>query len=69
MRFFPHAAKRPLLGMESKRERREREEERKFKQWSKKQEACSYWSQNYFLLYTKGKYTLVDNFNLTKRES
>ena len=32
MRFFPHAAKRPLLGMESKRERREREEERKFKQ-------------------------------------
>ena len=40
MRFFPHAAKRPLLGMESKRERREREEDRKFKQWSKKQEAC-----------------------------
>ena len=40
--------KQPLLGTESKRERREKEEDRKFKQWSNKQETCSHWSQNYF---------------------
>ena len=48
MRFFLHAAKLPLLGTESKRKRREKEEDRKFKQWSNKQETCSHWSQNYF---------------------
>ena len=48
MRFFPHAVKHPLLGTESKRERKEKEEDRKFKQWSNKQEAYSHWSQNYF---------------------
>ena len=48
MRFFLHAVKQPLLGTESKRERREKEKDRKFKQWSNKQEACSHWSQNYF---------------------
>ena len=48
MRFFLHAVKQPLLGTESKRERREKEEDIKFKLWSNKQEACSHWSQNYF---------------------
>ena len=53
MRFFPHAVKQPLLGMESKWERREKEEDRKFKQWSYKQEAWSHWSQNYFYCWPK----------------
>ena len=48
MRFFPHAAKQPLLGTGSKRKRREKEEDGKFKQWSNKQEACLHWFQNYF---------------------
>ena len=48
MLFFPHVVKQPLLGMESKGERREKEEDRKFKQWSNKQETYSHWSQNYF---------------------
>ena len=45
MRFFPHAVKQPLLGTESKRERKEKEKDRMFKQSSNKQEACSHWSQ------------------------
>ena len=48
MRFFPYAVKLPLLGMELKRKRKEKEEDRKFKQLSNKHEACSHWSQNYF---------------------
>ena len=48
MRFCPHAVKEPLLGKELKKERREKEEDRKFKQWSNRQEACSHWSQSYF---------------------
>ena len=50
MRFFPHPVKQPLLGTESEKKRKieEKEEDRKFKQWSNKQEACSHWSQNYF---------------------
>ena len=32
MRFFAHSVKQPLLGMELKRERKEKEEDRKFKQ-------------------------------------
>ena len=31
MRFFPHEVKQPLLGTESKRERREKEGDKKFK--------------------------------------
>ena len=31
-----------------KRERKENEEDRKFKQSPNKQEACSHWSQHYF---------------------
>ena len=34
--------------MELKKERKEKEEDRKFKQSSNKDEACSHWSQNYF---------------------
>ena len=48
MRFFPHAVKQSLLGMELKRKRKEKEEDRKFKQSSNKHEVCSHWSQNYF---------------------
>ena len=40
MRIFPHAVKQPLLGMELKMKRKE-EDNRKFKQSSNKQEACS----------------------------
>ena len=40
MRIFPHAVKQPLLAIELKRERKE-VEERKLKQSSNKQEACS----------------------------
>ena len=32
MRFFAHLVKQPLLGMELKRDRKEKEEDRKFKQ-------------------------------------
>ena len=48
MGFFLHAVKQPLLGMELKKERKEKEEERKFKQSSNKHDVCSHWSQNYF---------------------
>ena len=48
MRSFPHAVKQPLLDRKSKGQRKEKEEDRKFKQWSNKQKACSHWSQNYF---------------------
>ena len=41
MRFFQHAVKQPLLGMELKRERKEKEEDRTFKQSSNKQDVCS----------------------------
>ena len=51
--FFPHSVKQPLLVMDLKRERKEKEEDRKIKQSSKKQEACSHWSQKYF--YCKSK--------------
>ena len=50
MRFFMHAVKQLLLGAESIREREEKEEDKKFKQSSNKQEACSHWSQNYFIV-------------------
>ena len=50
MRFFPHAVKQPLLGTESKRERKEKEKDRMFKQSSNKQEACSHWSQIFFIV-------------------
>ena len=53
MRFCPHAVKQPLLGMELKRERQEKKEDREFKKSSNKHEACSHWSQNYF--YCKSK--------------
>ena len=46
MRFFPHTVKQPLLGTESKRERKEKEKE----QSSNKQEACSHWSQIFFIV-------------------
>ena len=59
MRFFPQAFKQPLLVVELKRERKEKEEDRKFQQSSNKQEACSHWSQNYLL---------VENFSLAKCE-
>ena len=51
MRFFPHPVKQPLLGTESKKKRKteEKEGDRKFKQWSNKQEACSHWSQLFLL--------------------
>ena len=48
MRFFPHAVKQPLLSMELKKERKEKEKDRKFKQSPYKQEACLHLSQNYF---------------------
>ena len=32
MRFFPHAVKQPQLGTESKRERKEKDDDWKFKQ-------------------------------------
>ena len=48
MRFFPHAVKQPLLGIELKRKRKEKEKDRKFEQSSNGREACSVWSQNYF---------------------
>ena len=54
MRFFPQVVKQPLLGMELKKQRKEKEEDRKFKQSSSKQEACSRWSQNYFYSRSKG---------------
>ena len=41
MSIFPHAVKQPLLVMELKKKRKEEEEDRKFKQLSNKQEACS----------------------------
>ena len=41
MRFFPRVVKQPQLDMELKRERKEKEEDRKFKQLLNKQEACS----------------------------
>ena len=49
MHFFPHAVKQPVLGTELKRERKEKEEVRKFK----KQEACSHWSQKHFYCRSK----------------
>ena len=48
MRFFPLAVNQLLVGMELKRERKEKVEDREFKQSSNKQEACSRWSQNHF---------------------
>ena len=53
MRFFSHAVKQALLGMELKRERKEKEEYKKFKQSPNKQEACSQWPQNYFYCRSK----------------
>ena len=53
MRFLSHAVKQPLLGMALKRERKGKEEDRKFKQSSGKQEACSHWPQNYFYCSSK----------------
>ena len=41
MLFFLHAVKQSLLGMELKRERKEKGEDGKFQQYSNKQEACS----------------------------
>ena len=41
MRFFPRVVKQPQLDMELKRERKEKEEDRKFKQLLNKQETCS----------------------------
>ena len=52
MRFFSHAVKQSLLGIELKREKG-KEEDRMFKQSSNKQEACSHWSQNYFYCRSK----------------
>ena len=69
MRFFPHAVKQPLLGTESKRERREKEEDRKFKQWSKKARSLFTLVSKLFLLQANGKFLLVDNFNLAERET
>ena len=57
MRFFPHAVKQPLLCMELKMERKEKEEDRKFEQSSNKQEACSHSSQNYFYCRSKKVFT------------
>ena len=68
MRFFPHTVIQPLLGTESKRERREKEEDRKFKQWSNKQEPCSRWSQNYFIVGQRKVSTGRDNFILAEPE-
>ena len=53
MCFFPHTVKQPLLGMELKKETKEKEEDREFKQLSNKQEACSHLSQNYFYCRSK----------------
>ena len=48
MCFFPHAVKQPLLSMELKKERKEKDKDRTFNQSSNKQEGCSHYSQNYF---------------------
>ena len=48
MGFFPHKVKQSLLCAELKREIKEKEKHRTFKQSSNKQKACSHWSQNHF---------------------
>ena len=65
MRFFPHAVKQSLLGIELKREIKEKEEDRKFKQSSNMQEACSYWSQIYFYCRSKKSIYLINFYWLT----
>ena len=60
MRFFPHAVKQSLLVIELKREIKEKEEDRKFKQ-----EACSYWSQIYFYCRSKKSIYLINFYWLT----
>ena len=67
MRFFPRAVKQPLLSMLLKKERKEKEKDRKFKQSSNKQEACLHCLKITFIVGQR-KYLLVENFGLAERE-